>query len=167
MTIVRSGSVDDAELLASFIVKLDHEGEYLLYEPGERKGDINSVQAYLNRIKNEANSIVYVAQDINNKIVGFACGESSPLKRMSHVMSINIGILEDYQGCGIGKKFIEELLSYSKAVGIVRVEASVVKNNVRCIGLLKKYGFIVEGVKSNAIMINRILCDVCVLAKLN
>lgn len=167
MITVRPVRADDATSLASFIVKLDHESEYLLYEPGERTGNIDNIRRYLGRMKQDKSSIMFVAQNNEGQMVGFACGEVPHLIRMSHIMNINIGILSEYQGQGTGKRFIEALVDHARSTGIIRIEATIVKDNVKCLGLFKKNGFAVEGIKSNALVIDNVLRDVCMLSKLN
>jgi len=165
MIIIRSARTDDADLLAEFIVKLDHEAKYLLYEPGEREGSVNTVKSFLSRIEQDEKSMVLIALTENKKIIGFICGEVSGCKRFSHVMHINIGVLKAYQKKGWAEKLGEMLYAHAKKVGIFRYEALIVKQNVASTMLMNKFGFKLEGVKTNGIRINEKLYDLCLVSK--
>lgn len=78
---------------------------------------------------------------------------SSP--RLRHSGSIGIGVHADYQGMGIGKMLMKELLDIADNwLMLVRVELGVYTDNERAINLYKSLGFEIEGTKKYAAIRN-------------
>jgi len=64
---------------------------------------------------------------------------------------LHIMIGNDYQNKGAGKYAVKSILDYAfKDINLNRVELSALENNERAIGLYKKMGFKVEGLKRKA-----------------
>lgn len=166
MVNLRKADINDAEALSIFVANLDNESEYLLYDPGERNVDINIIKSYLLKIIQNDKSIVYVAVNEHNQIIGFACGEVPHLKRVSHVMKGNMGVLKNYHGDGIGRMLGKVMLEHAEKVGIKRIELTIVKNNKISFNLSKKFGFELEGIKRCSIKIGDKLYDEYILSKI-
>jgi L-amino acid N-acyltransferase YncA len=181
MITIRKACLSDAAALSLFVKKLDAENEYLLYSHGERKNDVSVVERYLQRMEKNKKSVVLLAEALlakewagelsarkmgNRLIVGFICGEVSDLQRRSHVMSINVGVLKNKQGLGLGRKLAVALIEHAKRCDIQRLEATVIANNVMSLNLCKKFGCVIEGVKKGSIRIGGELLDEYVVAKM-
>ncbi|EKD72169.1 MAG: GCN5-related N-acetyltransferase [uncultured bacterium] len=163
---IHQANMSDAESLSDFIKKLDTESCYLLYDSGERKNDVNTIKSYLSRIDQDGKSIVFIAENEHKEIIGFICGEVPHLKRLAHLMKCNIGILKKYHGAGIGSGLLEKLITYAKETNIIRLEATVIKQNTQSVSLCERFGFNIEGIKIHSIKINDELHDEYLLAKL-
>ena len=163
---IRQIDMRDAESLSDFIKQLDMESYYLLYDPGERKNDVNAIQSYLLRIDQDGKSVVFIAENEHKEIIGFICGEVPHLKRLSHLMKCNIGVLKKYHGAGVGSGLLEKLITYAKETNIVRLEATVIKQNTQSVSLCERFGFNIEGIKIHSIKINNELHDEYLLAKM-
>ena len=61
---------------------------------------------------------------------------------------------------------MEELISWARAVGVKRIELSVVEGNDRAIRLYEKFGFSLEGVKRKAVLLEDGYRNVLIMAKL-
>lgn len=59
---------------------------------------------------------------------------------------ISFDLDHDYWGKKIMKQAIEKVLDFAKTIDLVRVQASVLSGNTKCISLLEKNGFKKEGV---------------------
>jgi RimJ/RimL family protein N-acetyltransferase len=162
----RKANLSDADSLSQFIVKLDNESKFLLYDAGERQGNLDIVKLYLLRIENCGKSVVFIAENTDKEMVGFICGEVSPLKRVSHVMKVNIGALKNYHGLGIGRMLGKMLLQHVLNMDIKRVEVTVIKSNSISLNICKKFGFEVEGIKKHAIKIGTEFFDEYLLARI-
>ncbi len=163
---IRQANMDDAYKLSLFIKKLDLENKYLLYEQNERKNDIFATKLYLEKMQNNPKNIIFIAENEYQEIIGFACGEVSFLKKLSHVMKGNIGILKKYHGRNTGRLLAEKTLLYAKKMGIVRIEATIIRENVISLNLSKKFGFKIEGIKHSSIKIGQRFHDEYLVAKI-
>lgn len=150
--IVREIRLEDAEQFLNLTKNIDQSG-FMLYEPGERTTTIEEQQRIINRILNEDNSNIFVAE-INDQLVGYLVAIGGNVTRNKHCAYLVLGVGDDYQGRGIATKLFETLFNWAKGVGITRLELTVIKNNVKAIHLYRKMGFIEEGEKVNSLMIN-------------
>lgn len=154
MITIREATQDDARSLSHFIKNLDKESQFLLYNPGERNDDVGLIKAYLDKSNQRTRSIMFISVNDSHDIVGFICGESSNLQRLSHVMKVNIGVLKKYRKYGLGRQLTATILSHAKQVGITRVEATIINANKPSLNLCKKFGFEIEGIKRKSIKIS-------------
>ena len=82
---------------------------------------------------------------IDEKAVGYIgymmiCGEAD---------IINIGIVPQHRGIGIGNMLMDKMIDTLKENGITCVHLEVRESNSVAISLYKKYGFIATGVSKN------------------
>lgn len=166
MTTIRKIVLTDVNKLLEFVFQLDNESDYLLYEPDERKTYLNITKNLFTRIINNKKSAIFIAEDDKLNIVGFICGEVSNLKRISHVMRVNIGVLKKYRRVGVAKKLAEALILYATNLGISRAEVTVIKNNQISLDLCKMFGFEIEGIKKSSLKIGDKYYDEYCLAKI-
>lgn len=163
---IREALIHDAPKLSEFIKLLDSENDYLLYDKNERKNDLATSENYLSRMNRTPPSIVFIAMNIENDVVGFVCGEVNQLRRFSHVMKANIGILKKYYNTGLGRLMSNVVIEHAKKHLIVRLEVSVISKNKISLNLCKKLGLEVDGVKKSAIKINNSFYDEILLSKI-
>lgn len=151
----------DVDKFFNFLKKLDHETDFMMYEPGER---IWNKRQLIEQLENKSNLFlgVFHAQDI----VGFLSVERGCYKRTKHSAYIVIGIRSNFQNQGIGTKLFEELDIWAKENAIKRLELTVETSNVNAIKLYKKNGFVIEGIKRNTMLVNNELRDEYIMAKL-
>lgn len=64
-----------------------------------------------------------------------------------HIM--NIAVLQEYRGLGIGHAIITNLLEYAKSKGSIRVLLEMAEDNHAAFGLYKKAGFKITGRRKN------------------
>lgn len=85
--------------------------------------------------------------DLDGAIVGTAgLHPVSPHVRRRHALMLGISVLPEAQGRGVGSALMAALCDYADNwAGALRLELDVYTDNVRAIGLYKKFGFEVEG----------------------
>ncbi|QYE98581.1 GNAT family N-acetyltransferase [Paraclostridium sordellii] len=99
----------------------------------------------------DSNNHTMVAEIIegnNKKVVGLASLNVNASPRIRHSASIGISVHTDYQGMGIGKKLMKELIDLSDNwLMLVRLELGVYPDNEKALKLYKSLGFEEEGLK--------------------
>lgn len=163
---IRKADIKDAPALTEFVIQLDNESKYLLFGPGERHIDINSTLNYIQKINNNVCSFINIAEDKNKKIIGFLCGEASGLQRISHILKINIGVLKNARGTRVARELAITSLENAKRSGVLRIEATIIKENKLSLNMCRKFGFEVEGLKKSSIKIGNKFYDEFLLGKL-
>jgi len=160
---IKEGRPDDAQEFISFLKQLDSETSFMLYEPGERK---TNVEKMTHRIEEtNKNSLLLLAED-EGTIVGFLSAERGTANRTKHSAYIIIGILRNYRGEGIGRKMLEELDKWAMNNWIIRLELTVMKHNENAIKLYEKMGFKIEGIREKSCFVNGKFIDEYHMAKL-
>ncbi|MCU9614955.1 GNAT family N-acetyltransferase [Caldibacillus lycopersici] len=149
---IRSISVTDAERFLALSKKIDESG-YMLYEPGERQTTVEQQTKSIERILSEKNNKFLVAE-VDNKLVGFMLALGGRLKRNQHSAYLVLGVLEEYQGKGIATRLFQQVFTWAKEVGILRLELTVIKDNFKAFNLYRKMGFVLEGEKVHSLIRN-------------
>ncbi len=67
---------------------------------------------------------------------------------------------------GLGERLLRESLAAADAFGYLRVELGVFSSNTRAASLYRKAGFVQEGIKRRAILINGVFHDEIIMARL-
>lgn len=70
------------------------------------------------------------------------------------------------RGHGLGERLLRETLVAADAFGYLRIELGVFAGNARAAALYRKAGFIEEGIKRRAILINGVFHDEIIMARL-
>ncbi|MFZ3067462.1 MAG: GNAT family N-acetyltransferase, partial [Gammaproteobacteria bacterium] len=116
-------------------------------------------------VLNSGKSAIYLALDNSNNIVGYVCGEVSNLHRISHIMKMNIGVLKEFHGLGVGRVLADAIINHAEKIGILRMEATVITSNKLSFNLCKKFGFKVEGMREKSIKIDGNFHDEYLIAR--
>jgi putative acetyltransferase len=83
---------------------------------------------------------------IDGKIVGNLGLEICNNLRRRHVGSFGMGVMDDYQGQGVGSALLAALIKLSDQwLNLRRIELTVYTDNAPAIALYKKFGFEIEG----------------------
>lgn len=163
--IIRRAKLDDAKGFMNMLLQLDQETKYMMYEVGERNRDVISIIPMIESNLN-ASSILLLAEDDSNTIVGFLNARRGAFVRTSHSAYIAVGILNNYRNQGIATKFFEELDKWAINTSIKRLELTVMSSNEAAKHLYKKNGFAIEGVKRKSMFVDRSYIDEYYMAKL-
>lgn len=161
---VRRAELRDAAPLLEMQLQLDGETNNMMYEVGERVAEISDKeQEIVEYIKSNS---LYLVVEIEKKIIGFLCAERGRYNRIRHSAYLVIGILQSYQGLGIGSKLFRELDLWAHASSIKRLELTVMTHNKNAIKLYGKYGFETEGLKKKSLVIGDSFVDEYYMAKI-
>ncbi|MBL3591789.1 MAG: GNAT family N-acetyltransferase, partial [gamma proteobacterium endosymbiont of Lamellibrachia anaximandri] len=85
--------------------------------------------------------------------------------RNRHSINIAMGVLGEYQRQGIGRSLLKALINWAKSHHFKRIELSVIENNIKAKALYEAFGFEVEGLKQNSLIINGKLTNEYYMAK--
>lgn len=105
--------------------------------------------------------------ELNGAVVGTAgLHPAGASQRRRHALMLGISVLAHAQGKGVGSALMAALCDYADNwVGALRLELSVYTDNVRAIGLYKKFGFEIEGTMRAYAMRNGQFTDTHAMAR--
>lgn len=151
--LIRKASPGDAAAFLAMLLQLDCETDFMMYEPGERVATAGSVAADLHRI-DAGGGLTWVVEDDAGKLVGFLSAERGFARRIRHSVSIVIGLLTPVRGQGLGGRLFAALEQWALASGVTRLELSVMTLNVAAVRLYERVGFVVEGYREQAMIVD-------------
>ncbi len=92
--------------------------------------------------------VAEIKEEDEKKIVGVICLNVNSNPRTRHTASLGMMVHKAYQGTGIGKKLMSEILDLADNwLMLVRIELGVFTDNEKAIKLYEKFGFKIEGTK--------------------
>jgi RimJ/RimL family protein N-acetyltransferase len=150
---IRKIEEDDSEHYFQLLRAVVSETNFLLFEPSEIKS--NSRDEYLNFVRSillSENSIIFVAEE-NGNLLGFINATGGRYKKNRLCASVVIGILQMHHHKGLGMRLLKELEHWALSKDIHRLELTVMENNHAALGLYKKMGFEIEGIKKASIFV--------------
>ena len=136
----------------------------MMLEPGERPTDINALKNAIKKSINDNNLFLVVTYKEN--IVGFLSIQRGEYRRIRHTGYLVVGIREKYRGMGIGNALFSKIDTWAMENNITRLELTVICSNTIAKHLYEKNGFIVEGIKKKAMIIDDKYVDVFSMAKI-
>ena len=99
-------------------------------------------------------------------VVGWCDVQRSPFEGFRHVGVLGIGLLPGHRGSGTGAALLERTLAAAAGAGIRRVELEVFASNSRARQLFERAGFVTEGIKRRARVLDGREDDVVCMARL-
>ena len=157
---IRKIEVEDAKGFWSALASVAKEKKHILtVEPPPLEETREFIQSNI-----ENNYAQYVAV-CDGQIVGWA--DIIPIDHltMTHVGSLGMGIIAEYRGQGIGDKLLTGIIQHAWESGLKRLELEVFADNQAAINLYKKHGYVQEGVKRYARVIDGQYQDIVVMAQ--
>ncbi|WP_088051157.1 GNAT family N-acetyltransferase [Virgibacillus dakarensis] len=162
---IRQVTENDTEALLQLLKQVDNESAYMLHDANERKTTLESIKKMIAAFTAEPNSVIFVAEEAGT-LVGYFLAVGGKVNRTRHSAYIVIGILPAFRGKGIGKAFFRAAEQWARKQRVHRLELTVVAKNEAAIGLYKKAGFEMEGVKKHSLFIDGAFVDEYCMAKL-
>ncbi len=163
---IRKVELDDAAPVLALRHRLDAESRFMMLEPGERTADIVDQRSEIAAIAAQANSTVLLAETADGRLAGYLSAEGGAFRRNRHVAYIVIGVLQEFAGHGVGTALFHALESWAATHGIHRLELTVMAHNERAIRLYRRVGFVEEGVRRDAVLVDGAFIDELMMAKL-
>lgn len=157
---------EDAAALLSLQHRLDRETSYMLLAPGERKSGIAQVEEMIASFA-DADSSMLIGAEADGELAGYLSVRGGSVSRNKHSAYIVIGILQEYQGMGIGSGLFSEMNRWANNSGMVRLELTVMTHNERAVALYTKHGFEIEGVKKKSLLVDGKWVDEYYMSKID
>jgi putative acetyltransferase len=124
---------------------------------------ISFTEAFLKNMGTDDHILV---AETEGKVVGMIGLHIFKSARQRHIASLGMTIMREYQGKGIGKKLMENILDLADNwLMLIRIELDVTEDNERAIRLYRSFGFDVEGKKKYSIIKNGKYEDVLLMAR--
>lgn len=165
MPIIRMIAAEDASEFLTLARQLDEETAYMMLESGERTTTLAEQQMRIQEVLATVNSAVFVAED-DGRLVGYLEVTGGQAQRSRRTGCIVIGILQSYAGQGLGTRLFEQVNAWARAVGLHRLELTVMTHNAAGVALYRKMGFTIEGTKRHSLVVDGAWVDEYYMAKL-
>lgn len=148
--ILKSPQVEDAENLLNFIIKACGETEFLLRYPEEYNISVEQEEGWINGNLSSPNDLA-ITCFVDGAVAGNCGIHFKSDKKVSHLATVDIAILKEFWGLGIGSAMFEELISLARANGTEIIEIEFIEGNERAKRLYEKFGFRVVSERPNVI----------------
>jgi RimJ/RimL family protein N-acetyltransferase len=163
--LIREIRIDDAEDYMNLVKEVESKSDFMLMEAGERKTTPEQQQKQLERLEQQNNSTIFVAEE-KGELVGYLIAIGGTVKRTKHSAYLVIGVLQECRGKGIGTELFDKVTKWGPKHNVSRLELTVVTENKAGVALYKKSGFDIEGTKRNSLIINGKTYDEYCMSKL-
>lgn len=161
---IRTLRATDADDYVGLVEQIDRETHFLMWEPGERDVSVGRMRAALEE-PDRGDRIRLVAV-VDGALVGFLVAHRGEPRRAQHRADFTMAVLEAHHGCGIGTALLTALDDWARASGLARIELTVMADNRAALTLYERAGFVLEGRKRDAIVVDGVPVDELVMGKL-
>lgn len=107
--------------------------------------------------------VAFVAVD-DERVVGWCDITRTRYEGQQHCGRLGMGLLPPYRGRGLGRSLLDATLGAAADIGLSRVELEVFASNTAARRLYDKLGFVEEGVKRRARIIDGVVDDIVCMA---
>lgn len=105
-----------------------------------------SVKDWQGRMADVPENVYSFVAEIEGKLVGNLGFEICKNPRRRHAGHFGMGVMDDYQGQGVGSALLAALVKLADQwLNLKRIELTVYTDNESAIALYKKFGFEIEG----------------------
>lgn len=163
--VIQPAQVSDAATLKTLGEIMLGETPFFHRLPEERASSVDEMAHVIGSIQATPNSVLLTAW-IDDTAVGEAILSGGQLSRISHTATLGLGVLKAYWGRGVGQALLKALEEAARRFAHTRLELTVLSENTRAIALYQRFGFRVEGQKIGSVMIDGVLKDELLMAKL-
>lgn len=161
--IYRSAQESDAKKIVRFYNYVGGETSFLSFERDEYPLNAEEQEKELRSLAQRAANIMLLAMD-GEEIAGIATIHSSSKIKSRHDGELGIVVARKYQGQGIGTELIRQLIQWANGNGVTkRLSLDTRADNVKAVELYMKFGFIVEGCRKNAALLDGKYYDLYVM----
>lgn len=161
--IYRSAQESDAKKIVRFYNYVGGETSFLSFERDEYPLNAEEQEKELRSLAQREANIMLLAMD-GEEIAGIATIHSSSKIKSRHDGELGIVVARKYQGQGIGTELIRQLIQWANGNGVTkRLSLDTRTDNVKAVELYMKFGFIVEGCRKNAALLDGKYYDLYVM----
>jgi ribosomal protein S18 acetylase RimI-like enzyme len=158
--IIRPARQEDLSGIIGAIRQVAQEGSYIVAETVA--DEIDHQDALLRH--NELESRMFFVATVGDEVVGWVHLNAPELDKLSHTAELTVGVLDEYQGHGIGSHLLERGLEWAGANGYEKVYQSAPSTNENAIDFLEAHGWETEAVRKNHYKIDREYVDEVMMA---
>jgi RimJ/RimL family protein N-acetyltransferase len=158
--IVRPIAIGDVEAWRDAVGVVRAERKYIL--PGPPL-PIEAAKEFV--LRNIERGYPQLILEYQGKLVGWC--DITPARineATNHVGLLGMGLLPEYRGKGFGVRLLRDTLAAADTFGFTRIELGVFATNSRAIALYRKIGFVQEGTRRKAFLIDGIHIDEILMA---
>jgi RimJ/RimL family protein N-acetyltransferase len=155
---IRIAGPGDAAALLRLKQRLDQETSFMLLEPGERDISVTTLASQLEDVTRSGNSAVILAE-LPDGLAGYLQLTGGTFRRNRATAYLVMGVLARSGGRGIGTSLLAEAKRWAAEHGLHRLELTVMAHNRRAFDLYSRMGFLVEGRRSECLLIDGQLVD--------
>jgi ribosomal protein S18 acetylase RimI-like enzyme len=142
---IRRARPEDAAILAEAQRTIARVPGRLASQPAEIHDE--AIRASIVKVNDGGRGLFLVAEQ-GGVIVGHALLNPRDLAVTAHVVDVTLAVHEGYQGKGVGKRLMTELLAWARsAPHVEKVELHVRSTNDVAVGLYRALGFTEQGRK--------------------
>lgn len=142
---IRPGTPDDDESFWRCLDAVARERRFLAMVEAP---PLAEARAFLQQAR-ASGMIQFVAID-HGRVVGWCDITPGRWKGLHHSGHLGMGVLPEFRGQGVGSRLLTAALEAARAAGLTRVDLEVFASNDRAIALYERHGFVREGVKRRA-----------------
>lgn len=161
--LIREASIDDAEELREYAIRLFAERLPGIYE--RPKPTLDEELEFIRAHTDAPRSTMLVAT-VDGRIAGLLGFLARQLPQEQHVGALGLSVDQQYRGRGLGSALLTALLEWAPRNGITRVELEAFEANPRAIALYERWGFEREGRRREAVLIDGEPVAVIMLARI-
>ena len=152
---------DDVEGLQAAVEAVARERRYLAAVSGF---GVDGTRAFVDGLASGGGVQLVVRSA--GRVVGWCDVQRHPFEGFRHGGVLGVGLLPAWRAQGVGAALLARTLEAAEAAGMTRVELEVFASNTRAIRLFEGAGFVREGIKRQARLLDGRADDVVVMARL-
>ena len=152
---------DDIEELCAVVEAVARERRYLASVQGF---GLDGTRSFVDALA-RGGGVQLVARSAG-RVVGWCDVQRHVFEGFRHGGVLGIGLLPAWRARGVGAALLARTLGAAEAAGMTRVELDVFASNTRAIRLFERAGFVHEGLKRGARLLDGRADDVVCMARL-
>ena len=164
MISVREIITDDAAAYWQLRQQIDHETEFLRFEPDDWLVTTQHVRGRIELMLATDNQMIFVAEN-EEQLIGFLWAGGGLYRHNHHKVHIILGVRQAHTGQGIGTLLLTACEGWARTHHLQRLELSVMTHNFAALALYKKMGFQIEGTAPYALCLDGKYIDLQYMSK--
>jgi len=143
--VIRPARQEDLSGIVGAIRRVAQERTYIVAE--SVADEIDHDEALLRH--NELESRMFFVATVGDDVVGWVHLHAPELDKLAHTAELTVGVLDEYQGHGVGSHLLARGLEWAGANGYEKVYQSVPSTNEDAIAFLEGHGWETEAVRED------------------
>lgn len=152
---IRQSTPDDFEVFWQCLDLVARERRFLVMVQAP---PLSEARAFLEEAR--SNGMIQFVAIKESRVIGWCDVTPSRWEGFRHSGTLGMGVLAEFRGHGIGKRLLRNTVEAAKDTGLRRIELEVFGSNRVAIALYRRHGFIQEGVKPQARVLDGVVDDV-------